>query len=222
MSPRPLPRGLQLPPSLRAQPPVCHRVLRGTGLLGCAWIMAHEQGPGLGTAEDFSLGKTSSQTPPVAPSTGQRRVVTIKRGLSQKKYSPSSTFTEKTQTNGAVTRQLEEPVVPQLARSQRSHFQRNAAANAPFNLELTPQAHEGKVELPEDFGTVLHRARGRPGGFLSGKLGALHTEYPSGSAAPPASRRLPGGSEKAARKLLVTERTAASQVSQGSTRVKDT
>lgn len=54
--------------------------------------------------------------------------------LSQKKYSPSSTFTEKTQTNGAVTRQLEEPVVPQLARSQRSHFQRNAAANAPFNL----------------------------------------------------------------------------------------
>lgn len=80
MSPRPLPRGLQLPPSLRAQPPVCHRVLRGTGLLGCAWIMAHEQGPGLGTAEDFSLGKRSSWTPPVAPSTGQRRVVTIKRG----------------------------------------------------------------------------------------------------------------------------------------------
>lgn len=80
MSPRPLPRGLQLPPSLRAQPPVCHRVLRGTGLLGCAWIMAHEQGPGLGTAEDFSLGKRSSWTPPVAPSTGQRRVVTINAG----------------------------------------------------------------------------------------------------------------------------------------------
>lgn len=37
-----------------------------------------------------------------------------------------------------------------------------------------------------------------------------------------AAHGLPGGSEKAARKLLVTERTAASQVSQGSTRVKDT
>lgn len=36
------------------------------------------------------------------------------------------------------------------------------------------------------------------------------------------ARGLPGGSEKAARKLLVTERTAASQVSQGSTRLKDT
>lgn len=85
-----------------------------------------------------------------APAAGMRAdpITIVCCRLSQKKYSPSSTFTEKTQTNGAVTRQLEEPVVPQLARLQPSHFQRDAAANAPFNFGVVLSPRNENTEGP--------------------------------------------------------------------------
>lgn len=38
--------------------------------------------------------------------------------------------------------------MPQLARSQRSHFQRNAAANAPFNLGVVLSPRNESTEGP--------------------------------------------------------------------------
>lgn len=89
------------------------------------------------------------------------------------------------------------PVRP-FARREKAKRYKTFLLSAGFlaYLELTPQTDEGEGELPEDFGTVLHRARGRPGGFLSGKPGALHTEYPSGSAAPPAFKSWRGKRER--------------------------